>query len=144
MPPLAEIGDVLPPNTRTRWPWCSKKKFIFSLLSRCTHSRRPSKFSRQSIITNSVGERCWCRRREAYNKERSYERSKPGHERSQPGRTAFPQRNPAGAQARAQSRRHERQGAAQCVDRSEQSARAEQLHHDVDQRSDSRAARGEQ
>src|SRR5208337_3481723 len=126
MPPLAEIGDVLPISTRTFWPWCSKVKFIFSLLSRCTHSRRPSKFSRRSIITNSAGERCWCRRRGAYNKEQS-------HERSQPGRTAFPQRNPVGAQARARSRRHERERAAQCVDHSEQSARTEQLHHNVDQ-----------
>src|ERR1035441_5718116 len=126
MPPLAGIGDALPISTRTRWPWCSKEKFIFSLLSRCTHSRRPSKFSRRSIITNSAGERCWCSSRGTYYKEQS-------NERSQPGRRVFPQRNPVGAQARKRSQRHEREGAAQCVDHFEQSARAEQLHHDVDQ-----------
>src|ERR1017187_2905432 len=137
MPPLAEIGDALLLSTRRHWPWCSKEKFIFSLLSRCTHSRRPSKFSRRSIITNSADERCWCRSGGAYNKEQSYERS-------QPGRTAFPQRNSVGAQARTRSRRHEREGAAQCVDHSEQSARAEQLHHDVDQGSYSRVTRSQQ
>src|ERR1039458_1748257 len=126
MPPLAEIGDALPVSTRTRWPWCSKEKFTFSPLSRYIHSRRPSKFSRQSISTNAEGERCWCRSRGAHNKEQS-------HERSQPGRTVFPQRNPVRAQARTRSRRQEREGSAQCVDCSEQSALAEQLHHDVDQ-----------
>src|ERR1035441_3011854 len=136
MLPLAGIGEALPLSTRTRWPWCSKEKFIFSLSSRCTHSRRPSKFSRQSIITNSEGERCWCRSRGAYNRGKS-------HERSQPGRTAFPQRNSVGAQARKIGRRHERERAAQCVDHSEQSARAEQLHYDVDQGSHSRVTGGQ-
>src|SRR5208282_6284628 len=102
--------------TRTRWLWCSKGRFIFSLLSRRTHSRRPSKFSRRCIIANSEGERCWYRRRGAYNKEQS-------HERSQSGRTVFPRRNPFGAQTRTRSRRRQRKGAAQCVDHSEQSAR---------------------
>src|ERR1035437_425382 len=137
MPPLAGIGDALQLSTRPRWPWCSKGKFTFSLLSRCTHSTRPSKFSRRSIITSSADERCWCRSREAYNKEQS-------HERSQPGRTALPHRNPVGTQARTRSRRHERERIEQRVDHSEQSARAEQLHHDLDQGSYSRATRSQQ
>src|ERR1035438_5385715 len=137
---VATSGLEMEQNSmRTSWsrPWCSKGRFIFSLLSRCTRSRRSSKFLRQSIITNSAGEPCWCRRSGAYNKEQS-------HERSQPGRTAFPLLNPVGAQIRTRSRRHERGRVAQRMDHSEQSARAEQLHHDLDQGSYSRLTRSQQ